>query len=196
MARPTNRRTPKTAYAVVGEGITEYYYFNNLKQVEELHLKSKSFTIKPDKPKTSNFKEIIAKARELIEKGYDKVFCVLDLDYINNQNVIEEYKKRRDAASKNGKIMFVESMPCFELWLLLHYRYTSQEFQNDDAVGKMLKCEIAQYSKSQKFWETANLYGVLKPKLKDAIAHSKRLDKSESTSKTAVYKIIEEFEIV
>lgn len=196
MARPTNRRTPKTAYAVVGEGITEYYYFNNLKQVEELHLKSKSFTVKPDRPKTSNFKEIIAKAEMLIVEGYDKVFCVLDLDYIVKQNVVEEYRRLRNKASKCGKIVFVESMPCFELWLLLHYKYTSQEFQNDDAVGSLLKCEIAQYEKSQKYWKTANLYGVLKPRLNDAIIHSKRLDKSESTSKTAIYKIIEEFEIV
>ena len=59
---------------VLGEGPTEFYYFNSLRDV------IKGLTIKPDYPKHTNLKELEAKIEEGIADGYDHIFCVIDMD--------------------------------------------------------------------------------------------------------------------
>ncbi|MFP4489496.1 MAG: RloB domain-containing protein [Bacteroidales bacterium] len=74
-----NRRPKieKISVAVIGEGPTEWHYFNDLRQTERLR-----FSLKPSLPKSSNFRSIIQKAKQFAREGYDYVYCVIDLDYI------------------------------------------------------------------------------------------------------------------
>ncbi len=61
----------KTAL-VLGEGVTEYYYFKSLCDLY------KNLTIKPDYPKHTNLKELEAKIEDGIAMGYDHIFfCVI-----------------------------------------------------------------------------------------------------------------------
>jgi hypothetical protein len=73
MTRKNKKLRVKKKYAVVGEGLTEWFYFNAMKQVENFN-----FDLKPDMPKHSDINSIFLKAESLLEKGYDKVFCVID----------------------------------------------------------------------------------------------------------------------
>lgn len=57
----------KTAL-VLGEGVTEYYYFKSLCDLY------KNLTIKPDYPKHINLKELEAKIENGIAMGYDHIF--------------------------------------------------------------------------------------------------------------------------
>ncbi|WP_278319566.1 RloB family protein [Clostridium tepidiprofundi] len=85
------------------------------------------------------------------EKDGDRVWCVFDVDINYNtnraiQSKIEEIQKAKKIADKN-KIKLGISNPCFELWYLLHFEYTTANFKNYDAVKKRLSryidnCEL------------------------------------------------------
>ena len=91
MARKSNINRKKIfTVAIVGEGITEWHYFNDLRRVEKY-----KFAIKPQLPDNkTDFSSLINKAKKLIYEEYDLVYCVVDLDYIisdqtNKKNIIK-----------------------------------------------------------------------------------------------------------
>ena len=65
----------KDSIIVIGEAITEYYYFNSLKDTY------RQLNIRPTYPKHSSgldyLKQEIDKA---IEAGYSHIICVIDMD--------------------------------------------------------------------------------------------------------------------
>jgi hypothetical protein len=66
----------------------------------------------------------IVKFAERFANDYDRVFCVFDRDGHANYDAA----LRRVAQSQDGranKLMAIASWPCFELWMLLHFRYSS-----------------------------------------------------------------------
>lgn len=70
---------------VIGEGITEFYYFNSLKDV------IRGVQIQPAYPKHStSLRELGEMIDEGIDCGYDRIFCVVDMD--NKQNDKERRK--------------------------------------------------------------------------------------------------------
>ncbi len=74
---------------------------------------------------------------------FDQVWCVFDLD--EHPNVTAAMTMAR----ANG-IKVALSVPCFELWLVLHFR-DSPGMIHRHAVQKMLKKHIAGYDKSVKY---------------------------------------------
>ena len=60
-------------------------------------------------------------------KDYDKTFCVFDQDqHPGYQTALNKIKGRE----KSGEhpISAITSVPCFEFWLLLHFRMTTRNF--------------------------------------------------------------------
>ena len=57
------------------------------RNVEKDLLKKFNVTLKPDKPKHPDYSDIITKAQSLLAKEFDVVFCLIDMDYINADNV-------------------------------------------------------------------------------------------------------------
>lgn len=58
MARTKGNKKTTFQVAIIGEGETEWYYFNYMKQSERF-----GFKVEPDLPKHSDFKSIIKSAR-------------------------------------------------------------------------------------------------------------------------------------
>ncbi len=128
---------------------------------------------------------VVSKAYDLIQKNkednktkrkpkYDQIFCIFDED--GKKDKFQEACKKIESIEKCEAII---SIPCFELWFLLHYCYTTSPFQNCSELIKRLESEkrnagVLQkkesYDKSNPNW-----YEVLKPKINDALANSKRL---------------------
>lgn len=113
---------------IVSEGIkTEPIYFQRLVNF----LKLITTDIEVTGSKASCPKRVVDYAIELYNKSkgtknkYDLVFCVIDKDthanYSNAINLLNDTKY-------NQIFKLVNSVPCFELWLLLHYEYTTREF--------------------------------------------------------------------
>ena len=76
--------------------------------------------------------------------GYDRVYCVFDKDkHANYQQALDIV-----TAAKPKNIFFsVQSVPCFEYWLLLHFIYTTAPFSaaGNTSAGDAVLAELKQY---------------------------------------------------
>ncbi|MCD4653712.1 RloB family protein [bacterium] len=93
---------------------------------------------------------------------YDEVWCVFDID--DHPNLNDAFQMARD----NG-IKLAVSNPCFELWLLLHFRENPGQ-QNRKAVLKLLRKYIPKYDKHIDF-------ACLENGVNDASKRAERLER-------------------
>ncbi len=108
------------------------------------------------------------------EKEYDRVYCVFDKDrHTTYDNALDRIRSVR--LGKGHTIVAITSVPCFEFWLLLHFVYTTKQF--DTAPGSIcanvitdLKSHIPGYAKGD-----VDIYQVTRDKLDTAINRSKRV---------------------
>ncbi|HPX04959.1 MAG TPA: RloB family protein [Tenuifilaceae bacterium] len=159
MTRKSRNRPTKFRVAIVGEGDTEWYYFSNMKQCERF-----SYKIEPELPKHSDYKTIIDTARRKRDEGYDLIFCVLDLDrIITNPTEKKGYFAEKAKKKANNGIQFIETMPCIELWFLLHFldRYSTKIYMDYEQVIKPLKTHIPNYEKTGDFFNSIPIYDFL-----------------------------------
>ncbi|RPH33339.1 MAG: RloB domain-containing protein [Bacteroidales bacterium] len=159
MARKGYNRSIKHRVAIVGEGLTEWYYFDNMRQHEHFY-----FKVEPALPKHSDYKTIISTARKKRDEGHDQVFCVLDLDRIlANETEKKGYFSEKSKKIVNKGIEFIESMPCIELWFLLHFinEYSSRIYQNYDQISIPLRNYIPTYNKTEEFLRGNKIYEYL-----------------------------------
>ena len=111
--RQRNKRERKSI-AIIGEGLTEYRYVDDMRTTERYR-----FSLVPGIPKHSDLDDIVKLANERVKAGYDYVLCLIDMDVIEgNHEKMEHYKALK---KDNPKIIFVESSPCTEYWFLMHY---------------------------------------------------------------------------
>lgn len=164
MARKTKNKPTPIIIAIVGEGITEWHYFNDLKQTEKY-----KFQVKPELPKHSDVEAIVKKAIELREKGFDKIFCLFDMDRIlldqtENAKYLKFRQKLHNKKPKNkGKIIFYNTMPCIEYWFLLHFtQYSAKIYQNYTSLKPTLLKFLQGYDKSDKYFKRTKIYQTLK----------------------------------
>ena len=128
----------RISVAVIGEGITEKYYIQSLRDILE---------IKPNpiKPKKSSLKELEISIKDCIKKGYSKVFCLIDKDnkiYDGNadheRNAAEYARLKRQYHNKLHKcadgsvtqIVMIESYPATEIFFLYYFGYTTAHYTN------------------------------------------------------------------
>lgn len=111
MARKSeNSRSFKSSpIYIIGEGLTEQYYFFHLRSLYNFR-----YTVKPYFFGTTSIKEIDSKISEVIEnKGI--AVCVFDLD-VSNRDEAEKIKleKLRKKYSKKKNVLFCDSLPSIE----------------------------------------------------------------------------------
>lgn len=95
----------------------------------------------------------------------DMAFVVVDLD-----NKESNAKEIQQLEAKNRVEKFIVSNPCFEVWYLLHYGFSTKSYINADAVIRELKKQYPEYEK------TSDMYPLLKDKMGDAIINAERLE--------------------
>ncbi len=77
------------------------------------------------------------------ERG-DRGFVVLDLDCDDRKG-----KLIRSLEKKSEVTHFIVSSPCFEVWFLLHFRYTTHAFNNSAEIIRELRRYISDYEKNR-----------------------------------------------
>lgn len=175
MPRKTGERRLKKSIAIVGDGFVEHYYFQNMRDNEEDKLRW--LDVLPKLPEaTGSFDKAINKAINLVKKGVDQAFAIVDLDKVFSDGKEEALRaKKREITKINeeyeGKVSLCYCNPCFEYWFLLHFRYTAQLFGNCSDVENELSNEITDYEKSKEYHSSNNLYVKLRERLGDAIKH-------------------------
>lgn len=170
----------KKTYAIVGDGDCEKWYFQLLKDKEQL-----TINIQPQLLKKATLTKQYEYVQELA-KTFDKVFWIVDYDVIEKET--KECKKGEEKRSlefaryykdlvlfENVKILVVNT--CFEYWLYLHFKYSKKNYKDCDETGKDLKKEFPVYEKTEKFYKKSNadIYSTLKPRLPLAITNAGKL---------------------
>jgi len=181
--RAANRKVRKSI-AIIGEGLTEYRYVDDMRTTERYR-----FSLVPGIPKHSDVDDIVRLAQERLGAGFDYVLCLIDMDVIEgSHDKMEHYKALK---RENPDIIFVESSPCTEYWFLMHYMPgpSSKEYADYDAVAQALKRHIPNYDKTEAFFNKTHIYRELKEKgdMAKAIELSRELDKLHETE-PEVYK--------
>ncbi|WP_338099422.1 RloB family protein [Methanolapillus africanus] len=164
---------------IIGEGESERDYFTQLKH----HIKSENkvenksenlnaggnFNIVPDKSENSDFKTIFERA-EKNKEDYQWIFCLIDLDHILNHSLYDKYLESKKQIESSGNIFVIESCPCFEFWILLHYEYCGASFCHcDDLIKNKLKDYLPEYKKGM----IKHYYPQIKNKQELAVRRSK-----------------------
>lgn len=145
------------------------------------------------------------KAKELqadmnqIGAPYDEIFIVIDKDaHTDYSSALDSIK----CAKPSKTWVAVNSVPCFEFWLLLHYTYTTKAYKNlpknssGNQVLKELKRYIKGYEKGAKgiFLKTLNSLNL--KDLNEVITKAKQCEQAATSSgtdnpTTMVYKLVE-----
>jgi hypothetical protein len=101
--------------------------------------------------------------------GYDRVYCVFDRD---------GHAKFGDAINLVRQLGYYEivSWPCFEIWLLLHFVYSTAPY---NSTGKQSACDIVVREVKKRFAEYVKghrgVYSHLESKIDAAITNARRL---------------------
>ncbi len=106
------------------------------------------------------------------ENPFDRVFCVFDKDsHSSYERALNEILN----AKPKKVFQAINSVPCFEYWLLLHFKFSTKPFT---AIGRKSACdhliqelkkEFPDYSKGD-----SGIYQKLMDKTHQAIKNSKR----------------------
>lgn len=130
-------RRQRISVVVLGEGITEKYYFESLRDLLPIKPVAKIL-------KHTTVPYIDKMINQLINDGYDRIYCLIDMDNkIKDGTALrkknrEEYDKlkrkyhNKTITRKEGesKIVMIESYPSTELFFLYYFGYKGAEFNN------------------------------------------------------------------
>ena len=164
--RGTSRRKLKQVYLIIAEGKnkTEMLYLSHFQDQE------KSYSIRFVKAgyKTdadSLYNALIDKWEELdlSEKKGDRGFVILDID---NDLLKAQKISALVHSNTNTAVSFVVSNPTFEVWFLLHFKYTTKQYKDGNAVIKELRRYLPNYEKNRDCFEDC------KDEMKEAIKNS------------------------
>ena len=149
MARRIDNRNQKNhSVTILGEGLTEQYYFTHIRTLFDYH-----YTIKPYYFSVTSLVEMDKKIAEAITDGGFAI-AVFDAD-VAHRNEAEKKKlesiRRKYAAKKN--VVLCDSLTSIEYWFLLHFENTNRHFKDSAATENELRKHIPEYEKKAKFLE-------------------------------------------
>jgi hypothetical protein len=185
--RTVGNRQPVPVILIVCEGKkTEPNYFNDFpvpKQIREIH----GLGMDPLR--------LVQEARAFQqqyrrERGYDygQVWCVFDRDEVP----LERFRQALKLAEENG-FHLAYSNPAFELWYLLHFRYSDRPMTRYECQSELEAWLNSPYQKHRK------LYSTIQVNQPDAIKHAMRLlaqynpcDPANDNPSTTVHLLVQE----
>jgi len=169
-ARGPAAKSPKRRLLLVCEGeVTEPSYFrgferwarNNTVEIVVSNTHGVPLTLVQYAAEKKQQAEEQARRKEDSFLAYDEVWCVFDVD---------EHPRLSDARelARSKQVELAISNPCFELWLLLHWRESPGQRHRHD-LQRMLKDYVDPYDKQVDF--ALFSFGI-----PDAIRRARRLD--------------------
>lgn len=172
--QPTRERYDRILIVCEGKK-TEPNYFNEIRQ--QARLSALNICILHSKEGTQPLQVVnFAEAEFKKTKQFEKVFAVFDRDdhtaYANAIAKSEALSSNAKLVNDEGKqVIFkaIVSVPCFELWLLLHY-VDVQAFHHRDIIFDRLREYIGDYEKGKE-----GLYKLTQNFLTVATSRAERL---------------------
>ena len=169
----------KLTYLTIVEGYTEQWYLKGLQfYLAELGL-NREISIN-----IVNLK----KSLESIDyldfddwKFYHKVFVIVDLDAVLNKGLCEQFLRLKSKIEKYANATVLVNNPCFEYFLLLHFKFLKPNVFNCDSLIKQYlskQSEFKNYSKTKAFYNPdkpkINLFERLLDRLPEAIKRARQ----------------------
>ncbi len=140
--RKKDARETKPAYLIITEDSkSSQCYLKGM--IRHLEHNAKRFEINHS---GSSPKSIMQKASVEIN-NYKTIFCVFDKDSHDNKG--NTYTDLMNWIKDQKNVVAINSVPCFEYWLYLHFKYTDKPLENCEAIEKLLNRHIPKYNKGQ-----------------------------------------------
>ena len=183
LARKLGRKAPGRRVLVVCEGEkTETQYLEEIRKVQRLPPRNVFVTHEG----VTHPRGIVDQAKNLFDvggndfgpKAFEIVAAVFDRDDHDTYHDALDQMARVDAMrlkndeGRRVRFLSIPSVPCFELWLLLHFQDQPSPLHRDDALAR-LKVGLPEYRKS--------MYGTFQAtrgRLPDALTRAYALGKS------------------
>ena len=156
-ARKAHKEARRAAYPrvlIVTEGSkTEPHYFKEIQTAYDLH--SANVQVQPGQLGTAPI-QVVRYAQQLFEKGdlhkriaprvFDQVYAVFDRDDHASYHDALKLAASLDGRLKNDNQQLIPfkaiaSVPCFELWLLLHFEDIQAPIHRDKVMQRLRKLE-------------------------------------------------------
>lgn len=183
------RELKRPRITVIGEGLTERWYFEHLR-----NLKGFRYDCKPRFFTHQSYEQMSKLIDWVLQNGGIAV-CVCDADITRtNEERNKVFKEMKKRYSKKERVLICDSMPSIEFWFLIHYLNTSRYFKDADDVIRVLRKCIPGYEKTGAFLEKAQWVAEMSAdnRLEDACIRASHLG-PESDSYSEIYKAIRLF---
>ena len=170
----------KKSIAIIGEGETEWWYFETLRIACRY-----KFKVAPDFPQHSDIPHIAKLAEDYVKRETDYVVCLVDMDRLLRLPAeMATYQQLRKSSSPN--VIWIETNPCTEFWFLLHFlpQLSTKHYETCEDVLPDLQRYMPGYEKTARYFKKNNLYKYLTEHgdLQRAIGYAKELSRlSEAT---------------
>ncbi|WP_081832126.1 RloB family protein [Prevotella sp. P6B1] len=170
----------KKSIAIIGEGETEWWYFETLRVACRY-----KFKVAPDFPQHSDIPHMAKLAEDYVKRETDHVVCLVDMDRLLRVPAeMATYQKLKKKSSRN--VIWIETNPCTEFWFLLHFlpQISTKRYETCEDVLPDLQRYMPGYEKTARYFRNNNLYNYLTEHgdLQRAIENAKELSRlSEET---------------
>ncbi len=190
--RAQAKRSPHDTVLIVCEGEkTEPNYFKELRT--DLQLNIANIEITGDTGGSAPISIVSYGIKH--QHDYDKVFCVFDKDmHTNYQAALDKLHSKN--FRKGHTVQAITSVPCFEFWLLLHFKKTTKRFDTGpgsicERVISELETHLPRYSKGHR-----GIYRDTKDWLPDAVKRAKEVaayceESGTDHPSTQIYELVE-----
>lgn len=137
--RRAGQKTPRSVTLIVCEGETEQEYFDAIR----IHYKlsTAEVVVAENNVGPAPISVVQCAERKCSERGgYDKVYCVMDRD--GHESFDRARLAIKTLAGRTRKPLPIEeavSIPCFEVWVLLHFERTDRPFTCCDEVIQLIR---------------------------------------------------------
>ncbi|NOX19340.1 MAG: RloB domain-containing protein, partial [Chlorobi bacterium] len=130
----SRKRHAKKSYLFIVDGQTEMWYLQLMKKYENFP----RIDIKPELAKKKKLNELfeLVSSYSLI---YDKVYWLIDLDIILQNDQVDQLKVFITKLKKNNSVVVLINNPCLEFWFLIHFKETAKVFPICSGVESELK---------------------------------------------------------
>lgn len=144
--------------AVIGEGPTEQYYLLSIQGLLPVNVYPKVVKDGMD--------YLISRIEECIAEGYDKIYCLIDMDNKSGkknksayENFLRQYSGKQFKNRQTGgytEVIVIENRPCLEIWFYYYFRLTTglySSYENVNPLKPELREFLPEYEKKIEFFK-------------------------------------------
>ena len=191
--RRPGQKPPRSITLIVCEGETEQEYF----EAARIHygLTTAEIILGENTKGPAPISVVECAERKCGERGsYDRIFCVFDRD--GHESFARARAKIESLANRTKKPLSIEeaiSVPCFELWVLLHFERTDAPFNNcADVIHRISASHVVGYKKADAFI-SRQLMKQVTSALENADWLEGRAGNNNYNPYTSVHKVLRHF---